>query len=186
MKRVGKSRILREEEDERSEGSSILLEEDLEMEDMEEEEEGSEIEEEVEDGSEGDESEVENPNEIVAVPQKLPTKKPKYSPKPIMRRNTAPEMVRIPEISAKDEAWADALEIGTRTIPEDFYDERPVSTGMKSQNALHMIAFYCSILNTDPSYTDIWYCDPESSGERLGDLTPTMTMRTFEWYSGSA
>ena len=81
MKRVGKAKILREEEDERSEGSSILLEEDLEMDDMEEEEEGSEIEEEVEDGSEGEESEVENPNEIVAVPPKFPTKKPK----PIMR-----------------------------------------------------------------------------------------------------
>ena len=68
MKRVGKAKILREEEDERSEGSSILLEEDLEMENLEEEEEESENEEEVKDGSEGDEAEVENPNEIVAIP----------------------------------------------------------------------------------------------------------------------
>ena len=62
------------------------------------------------------------------------------------------ELVEIPKIKTNVVEWANFLEREARELPEKFFEERAVSTAMKGINAIYIIAYYFSILNTDPSY----------------------------------
>ena len=73
----------------------------------------------------------------------------------VMRRKTMNEVVYIPKITTKSDDWATILARGAKELPGMFYKEREVSTAMRSNNAIYIIAYYLSILNTDPSYMDI-------------------------------
>ena len=72
-----------------------------------------------------------------------------------MRRKTMNELVYIPKIIPKSDDWRTILERGSKEFPGMFFAEREVSTAMKSKNAIYIIPYYISILNTDPSYMDI-------------------------------
>ena len=63
-----------------------------------------------------------------------------------------PTLVMIPKIKAQVEEWGEILERGERELPGMFFQKRSVSTAMKGINAIYSIAYYLSILNTDPSY----------------------------------
>jgi hypothetical protein len=111
------------------------------------------------DGSEESEEEDEvqithDPKEKILPKQRNPNPKPptKRQPSVVLRRQLLPEVVCIPKIKPKNEEWRVYLEKGATELPAKFYDQRSISTAMTGINALYSIAYYLSILNTDPSY----------------------------------
>ena len=107
---------------------------------------------------------------VASNPPPKSTQRPKSV---VMRRKITHEVVTIPRIIAKREEWATILERGEKDLPERFFKEREVATAMKSKNAVYIIAYYLSILNTDPSYMDIPKTCPENGfrGYHRGPFT---------------
>ena len=67
----------------------------------------------------------------------------------------------MPQIVAFDKDWERILEENSHRLPADFYQPTSVKTDMRGGNAIRMIAYYCSILNTDPSYIDVFYLNKD-------------------------
>ena len=111
--------------------------------------------------SEGSDDEEGSDVQIVHDPQTLNEPAPKANPrrnnpKPpqrgVMRRSVMPTLVQIPKIQTNVGEWQNFLQRGAEELPGKFFEKRAVSTAMKGINAVYMIAYYLSILNTDPSY----------------------------------
>jgi hypothetical protein len=103
---------------------------------------------------------------------KPPTISKKQPKQDDMRRIIDEFLVKIPPIEAKVDGWASVLEIEEDQMEEDFFEERMVSTNMKNEKAIYMIAYYCSILNTDPSYIDPFFCFEDGFVDRQRTARP--------------
>jgi hypothetical protein len=78
--------------------------------------------------------------------------------KRLAARNFDNFVVEIPEVDPKNEKWAYILDSELHVVG-GLYNERKASCQMRDTNeALHMIAYFCSILNTDPAYIDPFFC----------------------------
>jgi hypothetical protein len=108
-------------------------------------------------GSDVEEDEVQIVHDPQTVNEPAPKanprgKQPKSQSSEVIRRSIMPTLVKIPKIQAKVGEWANFLQRGAEELPGKFFEERSVSTAMRGINAIYMIAYYLSILNTDPSY----------------------------------
>ena len=111
-------------------------------------------------GSDDEEDEVQIVHDPQTVNEPAPKANPRgKQPKPpsseVIRRSIMPTLVKIPKIVTNVGEWANFLQRGAEELPGKFFEERAVSTAMRGINAIYTIAYYLSILNTDPSYFDL-------------------------------
>ena len=108
-------------------------------------------------GSDDEEDEVQIVHDPQTVNEPAPKanprgKQPKQPSSEVIRRSIMPTLVKIPKIVTNVGEWANFLQRGAEELPGKFFEERAVSTAMRGINAIYTIAYYLSILNTDPSY----------------------------------
>jgi hypothetical protein len=154
-----------EEEDEGEDENEIDDEND---EDEDDENEGNEDEGENENVENDDNDEYEEEgedDEVIILEKKKEKPKPRATPKsrptrvvPVMRFRTGPVEVQIPRIKGTNPEWRKILEKHRKDMPNDFFDKRFVSLDLNDNgNGVYLLAYYCAILNTDPSYLDPYF-----------------------------
>ena len=170
----------RRTDDDFEEGEEVEEEKELENEDEEndddDDEESSEEEEEEEDEDEEDVTVLEKPkggqgserlqrnervdkviseeiNPVVPVRSKIGGKEPRRDLDKILAQRIVENFnVIIPKLEPKVEGWKDVLDSEWGNDNEHMFEERRASCQMANKDgAVHMIAYFCSILNTDPS-----------------------------------
>ena len=87
-------------------------------------------------------------------------KEPRKEHEKILKRRIVENFtVVIPKLEAKVEGWADVLDSEWGSQNDHLFEEMKASCQMRDKDgAVHMIAYFCSILNADPSYIDPFFC----------------------------
>ena len=88
----------------------------------------------------------------------LGKKQPRKTPIIDHKRIADEFLVKIPKLVPLSEGWLRVLLNEEDKLEEDLFEEVSISSDMRSGNAIYMIAYFCSIMNTDPSYVDPFFC----------------------------
>ena len=137
-----------------------------EMDENDEEEDEGEDENENDENDDNDEYEEEGDDDEVIIVEKVKEKpKARATPKsrptkvaPVMRFRTGPVEVQIPRIKGTNPEWKKILDKHRKDMPNDFFDKRFVSLDLNENgNGVYLLAYYCAILNTDPSYLEPYF-----------------------------
>jgi hypothetical protein len=77
----------------------------------------------------------------------------------LARRTVSDFVVTVPTIEPRAEGWRNILGSEWGADNDHLFEEQKASCQMREKNgAIHMIAFFCLILNTDPLYVDPFFC----------------------------